>query len=194
MEDFFWIFILLAFWVFEIVTKAIKKQQGTNADQPKLSRPDPQASRRELARDVDDGARKAEDALRSWEANQLKAQAQAQARPVPSASAVPQRRRTRAADRRREAFEAIATMLAPVPVEPEKPATPKSLFPVDQPRRETRVPAAELPPPPSVRAREQGGFRNLAHLSEIQRAIVLSEILGSPVGFPGPGESRPGVL
>lgn len=194
MEDFFWIFILLAFWVFEIVTKAIKKQQGTNAGEPKLSRPDPQASRRELARDVDEGARKAEDAMRRWEAKQLKAQVQTQARPVPSTSAVPPRRQTRAADRRRAAFEAIATMLAPVPVEPEKPAIPKSLFPVDQPRPESRAQAAELPPPPSVREREQGGFQHLAHLSEIQRAIVLSEVLGSPVGFPGSGESRPGVL
>lgn len=194
MDEFVWIFVLGAFWLFEIAAKAIKKQQGTNADQPKLSRPDPQASRRELARDVDHGARTAEDALRRWEAKQLKAQAQAQARPVPSASAVPQRRRTRAADRRREAFEAIATMLAPVRVEPEKPETPESLFPVDQPRPEPRAPAAELPPPASVRAREQAGFRNVAHLSEIQRAIVLSEILGSPVGLPGRSESRPGVL
>ncbi len=180
MDEFVWIFILGAFWLFEIAAKAIKKQSQGDGGKPKPSRPDPRASQRELARDVDDGARRAEDALRGWEAKQQEAQRQkARARSAP-----PQRRRTRAADRRREAFEAIAAMLAPTAEEPARPEIPASVQPIERPRRSPETAEQdELPPPPSVRARDPGGVQHLAHLPELQRAVVLSEILGSPIAL-----------
>jgi hypothetical protein len=187
MDEFVWIFVLGAFWLFEIAAKAIKKQSSADSSKPKLSQPDPRASQRELARDVDDGARRAEDALRRWEARQQKAQAKAVAR----AQAVPQSRRIRAADRRRQAFEAIAAMLAEPAEEAARPEIPASVLPVERPRRPpVTVEESKLPPPPSVRARDPGGVQHLAHLPDLQRAVVLSEILGSPVGLPRSSEAR----
>ena len=180
MEDFLWIFILLAFWLFEIAGKAIKRQAGVGDKEPKLSRPDPRVSQRDLARDVDSGARRAEDALSRWEAKQQKARA----KPVPSVPAASQRRRIRAADRRRDAFEAIAAMLAAPPEEPAPPQLPESLLPIDRPaRRKVSAAGDELPPPASVTVRHTGGMRHLGHLRELQRAVVFREILGPPVSL-----------
>ncbi|MFQ5530675.1 MAG: hypothetical protein ACE5FP_10075 [Gemmatimonadota bacterium] len=175
MEDFFWIFILLAFWLFEIVGKAIKKQKESEGDEPGRVRPDPRSARRDLARDVDEGARRAEDALRRRDELQRATTMTA----APSSAA-----RRRDAAGRRQAFEAIAAMLAPPPEEPEPPPIPPSVLSVDRPRRPPAPAAeAELPQPPAVRRREQGGLRHLEHLPIFQRAVVLNEVLGPPVSL-----------
>ena len=190
MEDYFWIFILGAFWLFEIANKALKKKGSTEDGEPGAprSRPDPRAAIQELARDVDRSARQAEETLQRWEGEQQGTVPVPVPVPVPSAAHRPIDK-TR---RRREAFEAIAAMLA---APPEKMAsTPvlrdRTVAAPGRPRATRPRPAVsqgadvEVQPPATVaRRRGRDGMRHLARLPEIQRAIVLSEILGPPVSL-----------
>ena len=194
MEDYFWILILGAFWLFEIANKARKKRAQTEEEEPGTSRPDPRLALQELARDVDRSARRAEESL------QRREEKQRESVPVPGPVpvSVPVPAATRApvdkTRRRREAFEAIAAMLA---VPPEKlatvPVTRVQMAAAPGPPPATRprpAPAASrgpdverLAPPAVVRRRGRLGLHRLARLTEIQRAIVLSEILGPPVSL-----------
>ncbi len=190
MEDYVWILILGAFWLFEIANKALKKKGQTEGGEPGAprSRPDPRAAIQELARDVDRSARRAEESLQRWEAEQQETVPVPVPVPVPAAAHRPVDK-TR---RRREAFEAIAAMLAAPPEKmPTAPVTrvPAAATPgrpaVSRPRPAASPgPDDEIPPPPAVaRRRGRDGMRHLARLPEIQRAIVLSEILGPPVSL-----------
>lgn len=177
MEDYVWIFILGAFWLFEIASKAIKGKGKTEDDELDASRPDPRRSSRDLSREIDASARRAEDALQRWEAKQQEVV------PAPSRPAV--QRRASKTERRREAFEAIASMLA-APPEPQNAVAVREerVVTVAPPRRVRRpVPVAEPQVPPGVRSGKQSGIGRLSGLGEFQRAIVLSEILGPPVSL-----------
>jgi hypothetical protein len=184
MEDYVWILILGAFWLFEITNRARKKKGQTEDGEPGASRPDPRSARQELARDVDRAARRAEDTLKRREQQQQQA-------PVPM-SVPAARRRPVGEPRRRDAFEAIAAMLAAppektarAPVARRQEAAAPGRPPAARPRpAASRRPDVEMPPPPAVgRRRGRDGMRHLARLPEIQRAIVLSEILGLPVSL-----------
>ena len=185
MEDYVWILILGAFWLFEIVGKAIKAKGKTEDGELDASRPDPRRSSRELSREIDSSARRAEDALQRWEARQ------GEVVPVPARPVVD--RRADKIQRRREAFEAIASMLAAPPERTHAAQTTQQTavavrdqgaVTVSSPRR-VRPLAAEVKAPPHHPIRRSGlsGIGRLSGLTEIQRAVVLSEILGPPVSL-----------
>lgn len=196
MEDYFWILILGAFWLFEITNKARKKRRQTEEEEPGTSRPDPRSALQELARGVDRSARRAEESLQRREEKQRESVPVPES--VPGSVPVPVSAATRApvdkTRRRREAFEAIAAMLA---VPPEKMATapvtqvqtaaapgpPPATRPRPAPAASRGPDVESLAPPAVVRRRGRLGLRRLARLTEIQRAIVLSEILGPPVSL-----------
>ncbi len=178
MEDYVWIFILGAFWLFEIASKAIKGKGKTEDGELDATRPDPRRSSRDLSREIDASARRAEDALQRWEAKQPEVV------PVPSRPAA--QRRARKTQRRREAFAALAPMLAAPPEMQKAVAVPdERIVTVDPPRRirPPPVPVAEPEAPPEVRIAARSGIGRLSGLGEIQRAVVLSEILGPPVSL-----------
>jgi hypothetical protein len=194
MEDYVWILVLLAIWLFEITGKALKKKGGPpGGAEVGASRPDPRTSVQELSRDVDASARRAEEALLRWEQKQL------EVAPVTVPAVVG--RRSDGTTSRRDAFEAIAGMLAaprqermiPPPRLTRAMEAPSRLA-TDKPWRLPAVaPVAELPPPATVRSHTRRGIGRLVGLPELQRAVVLREILGPPVSLvrPGSGESRP---
>lgn len=183
MEDYFWILILGAFWLFEIVGKAVKKKNRQAEDgEPGTPRPDSPSSRRDVSRELDASARRAEDALLRRETRQREVV------PAPAPTLPVADRRAEKISRRRETFEAIASMLV---VPPEKaqqaPATREQAQAVQDRRaaRVTRPPTVQRPVDstsrPVVRRSTRRGLERLAGLSDIQRAVVLSEILGPPV-------------
>ena len=196
MEDYVWIFVLLAIWLFEIAGKALKKQRlPSGAREGGTPRPDPRASAQELSRDVDASARRAEEALLRWEKRD-------EVVPV-QAPAVASRRVDRT-KRRGKALEAIAGMLSAPPKRmksPERMKAPSRLKRVmeaprrrseDEPRGLSAVtPVAELAAPATVRRHTRRGIGHLAGLPELQRAVLLREILGPPVSLARPGESCP---
>jgi len=196
MDDFVWIFVLLAVWLFEIAGKALKKQKLPPGEgEVRSPRPDPRASAQELSREVDASARRAEEALVRWEQEQHEVVRV----PVPAAAGGRVDRKSR----RREAFKAIAGMLA-TPSEgmksPERMKSPPRMKRVmeapsrvsaDKPRQPSAVtPVVKLAAPASVRRHTRRGFGRLAGLPELQRAVLLREILGPPVSLSQPGESR----
>lgn len=182
MEDYFWILILGAFWLFEIVGKALKKKNRQAVDgEPGTPRPDSPSSRRDLSREPDASARRAEDALLRRETRQREV--------VPAPTLPAADRRAKKISRRRETFEAIASMLVVPPEQPDKPPTRRhEPIAVQDLRaaRATRPPTVQRPVtstsrPVVVRRSTRRGLERLAGLSDIQRAVVLSEILGPPV-------------
>jgi len=177
MDEYVWIFILGAFWLFEIAAKAIKGKGKTEDGELDASRPDPRRSSRDLSREIDASARHAEDALQRWEAKQQEVV------PVPSRPAV--QRRASKTERRREAFEAIASMLAAPPEMQKAVAVPDERIVTVAPQRRIRPPVPVAVPEVSrgVRRAARSGIGRLSGLGEIQRAIVLSEILGPPVSL-----------
>jgi hypothetical protein len=229
VEDYGWLVFVAIFWVLSTVGEFRKKgkarrRDGADAPERRGSRPDPAASGRELAGDVDAAARQAEEALLRWEARQRElgsvaagnptgsppARVRATARPqAPAAPAdmkrqralarrkAEQRRREVAAQRadeeeRRVAYEAIAGMLSPqpevaaAPEEAEGSATWKagvSRQP-DITHTGARPGAAGArrshSPSPARRPAAASGLARLDALPAMQRAIVLSEILGPP--------------
>ncbi len=139
MEDYFWILILGAFWLFEMVNKS-RKRKGRQSEVVPASTP-------------------------------------------PAAD-----RRAEKVRRRRETFEAITSMLvAPPEKEQQAPITRQQAKAVREPDVVTVSRRPTLPPPvtgssrPVVRRSMRSGLERLAGLSEIQRAVVLTEILGPPV-------------
>ena len=156
MEDFGWIIFVAVFWVLSVFGEQ-RKKQGRKGRQRNRERPDPDesdlevgpaAGRRSLARDLEEGARRAEAALRRWEARQQPTATAAptgrQAEARRPTAPPPARRGTTVPDRvdeqRREAYQAIAEMLedrdpeaaeAPEDRQPEGPR----LAPVAPPAR-----------------------------------------------------------
>jgi len=211
MEDFGWIIFLAVFWIFSIVGEQRKKQaKRGRAEQREHSAPGereaqvgPAAGRRDLARDLEEGARRAEEALRRWEARQE----QRESPPARRQAEAPIARRTTAAparldEQRREAYEAIADMLEgrsaePPPAErqpsveyyplarpPVRRAAPipgPSLLTMGGRLTTARRPVAPLDQPP-VRESESGRDR-LERLTPLQRAVVWRELLGPPVSL-----------
>jgi hypothetical protein len=190
MEDYVWIFVVAAVWLFEITSKGIKKQSQSSGDEVESSRPDPRSTERNLSREMDASARHAEDALQRWEAKQKDAAVV----PAPVGFNGPRSK----TQRRKESFEAIAAMLAP-PADKTAPAPRerhKAMAVEDRtPARAVRKPSP-LPPvvesaPTPIEASRRGGLRQLAGLPEMQRAVVLSEILGPPVSLAGGSAFHP---
>lgn len=75
MEDYGWLIFVAIFWVLSSIGEFRKKgkarqREGEQPPKRGSTRPDPAASGRDLAADVDAAARQAEDALRRWEARQ----------------------------------------------------------------------------------------------------------------------------
>jgi hypothetical protein len=197
MEDFGWIIFLAVFWILSLMGEQRKKQgKKRRAENREHSAPGerdaqvgPAAGRRDLARDLEEGARRAEEALRRWEARQEQRGA-----PAPA----------RVDDPRREAYEAIAEMLEertpePLPeVRPEAPPAERRP-PAERPVRRAasirgpslltkggtlttaRRPVAALVEPP-VRVAESGLDR-IERLAPLQRAVVWRELLGPPVSL-----------
>jgi len=167
MEDFGWIIFLAVFWVLSVFGEQ-RKKQGRKGRQRDRERPDPDesmvevgpaAGRRSLARDLEEGARRAEEALRRWEARQQQTEAasptmrQAEARRTTEPP--PSRRRTTMPasvdEQRREAYQAIAEMLDGR--DPEAAEAPEDRQP-EGPRLATVSPAARRP---VYRAAQIGG-------------------------------------
>ncbi len=139
MEDYFWILILGAFWLFEIVNKSLKRK-GRQSEVVPASTP-PAADRR---------------------AEKIR--------------------------RRRETFEAIASMLvappekaqqAPITRQQAKAVRDRDVVAVT--RRPTLPPPVTSSSRPVDRRPTRSGLKRMAGLSEIQRVVVLTEILGPPV-------------
>jgi len=187
MEDFVWIFVVLAVWLFEIAGKGLKKQQSSPRVETDALRAEP-ASRKERSRELDASARRAEDALQSWEAGQQE-QRELAASPVRAAT----HRTVSKTQRRREALESIAGMLAAPADKTDRADTAPAMrqqakaVPVRRaalaPRQLALVPPVVESPRPPVQPVRRSGIRQLAGLTEIQRAIVLSEIVGPPVSL-----------
>lgn len=191
MDDYVWLLVLFGLWVIEIVGKAIKRASGSNTSEetPDSSLRDPRVAKRRLTREVTESARRAEDALARWEQRQAEG-AVAPPPPVPS-------RRRRAPVRRQSALEAIASMLVELPVQGEGPpqvvheSVPVPVAKgkqVPEHRRASETPPEEPLDAPVTFRRDYGGLQRLARLPELQRAIVLSEILGPPVSLAPPGD------
>ena len=196
MDEYVWLLLLFGFWIFEIVGKALKDRRGSDADSDPLdaSLKDPRVAKRQLSREVTESARRAEDALKRWEERREAATADA---PPPDEWRRPVR------VRRQSALEAIAGMLVDLPLEqegltvvqeeavaPPKPVQPRPT-PVPEKRRAKHRRASEIAEaepivPPTVRRDQPGGLRKLARLSDLQRAVVMSEILGPPVSLAPP--------
>lgn len=184
MDEFVWLLLLFGIWIFEMVAKAIRKAQSDSREEdPDSSLKDPRVARRTLSRDVTESARRAEDALRRWEERQ---EAEVDRAPVPAPS-----RRRQAPVRRQSALEAIASMLVELPLEAEVPPAvvhePAPAPVVARPkatghRRATET-VEEEREVPTVLRREESGLKRLARLPELQRAVVLNEILGPPVSL-----------
>lgn len=139
MEDYFWILILGAFWLFEMVNKSLKKKGR-------------------------------------------------QSEVVPASTPPPADRRTEKIRRRRETFEAIASMLvappekaqqAPITRQQAKAVRDRDVVAVT--RRPTLPPPVTSSSRPVDRRPTRSGLKRMAGLSEIQRVVVLTEILGPPV-------------
>ncbi len=189
MEDFVWIFVVLAVWLFEIAGKGLKKQRSSPRVETDASRAET-VSRTERSRELDASARRAEDALQRWEAGQQE-QPELPASPVPAAT----HRSVTKTQRRREALESIAAMLAtPGEKSTKVPATQGRVTEKRKPReipesrrRDVRPQVDKVEPaadaPPVVRRPARRGIAGLAGLPELQRAVVLSEILGLPVSL-----------
>lgn len=206
--DFGWVALLVVVWVLSAIGEMRKKQGGKPRPRSRAeSTPDerdvavgPAAGRRDLARDIAEGARRAEDALRRWEARQAEREGQ----PSPGR---PAEAPARVDEQRREAYQAIAEMLdgkseeeaelAPVeaqievlPVEPPPVRRPvhrasqirgPSLLTRGGTLETARRPVAALEEPP-VRSVETG-LERIERLAPLQRAVVWSELLGPPVGL-----------
>lgn len=212
--DFGWILLLVFFWVISAIGEQRKKQgQKPRPRSRAESAPDernvavgPAAGRRDLARDIAEGARRAEDALRRWEARQAEREGQPARRSAETWR--PAEAPARVDEQRREAYQAIAEMLegrseeeadlAPVEAHteavPAKPAAParRSVHRASQIRGPSlltkggtlttaRRPVAALVEPP-VRTTESG-LERIERLAPLQRAVVWSELLGPPVGL-----------
>lgn len=184
-----------------------RRSEGATPPRRRSTRPDPAAGGRELAADVDAAAREAEEALRRWEARQREIGAVPAApsgdlrmtRPpqrVAARRAAAQRRRElvrkRAGeDKRKAAYEAIAGMLSE---EPEQPAAtgepqPSASWAAGVAREADTEHLRRLRPVDGARSIDSarsaargsgGGLERLDRLPTMQRAIVLSEILGPP--------------
>jgi len=134
--DFGWVVLLVLFWVLSAIAEGRKKQakkprppsRAESASDERDVAVGPAAGRRDLSRDLAEGARRAEEALRRWEARQEQREAAPARRPVearpgrpawalPGRSAeAPEARRSTTAparvdEQRREAYQAIADML-----------------------------------------------------------------------------------
>lgn len=184
MDEFVWILLLFGLWIVEIVGKAIKRRQsGSSIEESDSSVRDPRVAKRRLSREVTESARRAEDALARWEERQ----AEVAVAPEPTS-----RKRGRAPARKQSALEAIASMLIEIPLEDEGPApivqetvtAPAVARPwAAEHRRASEIPEEALPAPARVRPKPEGGLKKLGRLPELQRAIVLNEILGPPVSL-----------
>jgi len=207
--DFGWVVLLVVVWVLSAIGEMRKKQ----GKKPRRPEPDaderdvavgPAAGRRDLARDIAEGARRAEDALRRWEARQ-------EAREEPPGSRRPAEAPARVDEQRREAYQAIAEMLdgrseateeasegalveAHAPVTPVEPAMParRPVHRASQIRgpspltkggalETARRPVAALERPPVRRL--ETGLERIERLAPLQRAVVWSELLGPPVAL-----------
>lgn len=183
MEDFGWIILLAVFWVLSIVGERRKKQgakwrkrireRTASGERDAEAEVGPAAGRRSLARDLEEGARRAEEALRRWEARQERREE------VPAAPA-------RVDEPRRE-----APPVQPVSVEPVSPARPpvRRASPIRGPSllakggsiATARRPVAALEEPP---VRDiVSGLERIERLAPLQRAVVWSELLGPPVSL-----------
>ena len=205
--EFGWILLLAAFWVLSAIGEQRKKQgkqpqPRSQAESPYEERDvavGPAAGRRDLERDIADGARRAEEALRRWEARQEEREGQPARRPVEAPARVD--------EQRREAYQAIADMLegrseatdeAPVEayteVAPVEQAAPvrrpvhraaqirgPSLLTKGGTLTTARRPVAALEEPP-VRT-TVSGLERIERLGPLQRAVVWSELLGPPVSL-----------
>lgn len=184
MDEYVWLLLLFGVWLFEIVGKALKGKKGVdaNSDPADSSLRDPRVARRQLSREVTESARRAEDALERWE--------ERQAEVVTAPAPVPAQRR-RAPVRKQSALEAIAAMLTELPL--DEPSVPVVREPVPTPvaavkeepvhRRASEIPRAAESTVPTTVQHAEGGFKRLDRLPDLQRAIVLSEILGPPVSL-----------
>lgn len=188
MEDYGWLVFVAIFWILSTVGEFRKKgrarrREGQDGPERHSSRPDPAASGRELSAEMDDAARQAEDALRRWEARQREFEA------APMAERLPEVTRQRADEQERlAAYEAIAGMLAPEPAETDRAVQPSSTWAAGiarkpDARHAERVEPADgvrPPAPAATAAPAPPGLARLDRLPVMQRAIVLSEILGPP--------------
>lgn len=220
--DFGWIVLLVVVWVLSAIGEMRKKQGGKPRPRPRSqSRPKPDerdvvvgpaAGRRDLARDIAEGARRAEDALRRWEARQAEREGQPAGRPAEARRSAetwrPPEAPARVDEQRREAYEAIAEMLEGRSEETDVPAEVHTevaqLEPVASARRPVhraaqirgpslltkggtlqtaRRPVGALEEPP-VRTIESG-LERIERLAPLQRAVVWSELLGPPVALRG---------
>ena len=185
MEEYVWVLLLFGLWLFEMVSKAVKRgmREGADSNPEDSSLRDPRVARRQLSREVTESARRAEDALSRWE----EGQADVAVAPAPT----PVRRRA-VPIRAQSALEAIASMLVELPL--EEPSVPVvhervSAPVVVEPEEHTHRRASSIPkgkPTVPATVQRESGLNRLARLPELQRAIVLSEILGPPVSLAGP--------
>jgi hypothetical protein len=205
--DFGWVVLLVVVWVLSAIGEMRKKQgkkpRPRSRAEPASDERDvavgPAAGRRDLARDLAEGARRAEDALRRWEARQE----QREAAPARRPAEVPAARRSTTAparvdEQRREAYQAIADMLQDRTAETLPDVRPEAA-PFERPARRSatisgpslltkggtletaRRPVAALDEPP-VRIFESGLDR-IERLAPLQRAVLWRELLGPPVGL-----------
>ncbi|HSM09285.1 MAG TPA: hypothetical protein VLA33_09745 [Gemmatimonadota bacterium] len=169
--DFGWIVLLVVVWVLSAIGEMRKKQGGKPRPRPRSRakpKPDehdvalgPVAGRRDLARDIAEGARRAEDALRGWEARQAAEtwrppEAPAEVHTEPAASV-------------RRPVHRASQIHGP------------SLLTKGGTLQTARRPVAALREPP-VRTTDTGLAR-IERLAPLQRAVVWSELLGPPVGL-----------
>lgn len=188
--DFGWIVLLVVFWVLSAIGERRKKQgdkprpRPRNRAEPTPDERDvavgPAAGRRDLARDIAEGARRAEEALRRWEARQAEREGQPARRPVEARPSV-------------ETWRSAEAHTEVAPVEPATPARrPErrvaqirgpSLLTKGGTLATARRPVATLEEPP-VRVAESGVER-IERLAPLQRAVVWSELLGPPVALRG---------
>lgn len=212
--DFGWIVLLVVVWVVSAIGEVRKKQggkprsrsRGESASDERDVAVGPAAGRRDLARDLAEGARRAEDALRRWEARQAEREGQPAQRSAETWR--PAEASARVDEQRREAYQAIAEMLEgrseeeadlePVeaygevaPVEPAVPARRRvhrasqirgpSLLTKGGTLTTARRPVAALVEPPARTT--ESGLERIERLAPLQRAVVWSELLGPPVGL-----------
>lgn len=219
--DFGWIVVLVVVWVLSAIGEQRKKQGNKprprsgaeSASDERDVAVGPAAGRRDLARDIAESARRAEDALRRWEARQAEREATSPARRPTEARRLAETWRPAEApagvdEQRREAYQAIAEMLegrneeeadiAPAevhaevaPVEPSAP-TRRSVRRASQirgPSLLTKGGTLETARRPVAALEEppvrttESGLERIERLAPLQRAVVWSELLGPPVGM-----------
>lgn len=212
--DFGWIVLLVVVWVLSAIGE-MRKKQG-DAPRPR-NRPEATPDERDAAvgpatgrRDIAEGARRAEDALRRWEARQAEREGQSARQQAEARRSAETRRPpeapARVDEQRREAYAAIAEMLEGRSEEAEAPAEVHTEVAPIEPAASARRPvhrAAQIRGPslltkggtletarrpvaalrePPVRTTDTGLAR-IERLAPLQRAVVWSELLGPPVGL-----------